>query len=384
MFNRIIRIAAMLLGSTLLLGGCVRWLDSDPVPEEEPISFSAGSTLLRDDAPLATKSGTIKNTFDQASDNGVPNADYFFVWGKKTVSGVPSSVFTGDKVVLKNLGSNTNDPMDDIWTYTNSRFWDMGASYYDFLAFSGTPLSAISCNSESGGSLTATVTYDPTVNQCDILAAFYQRAKGNAEAISTATVHMPFQHVLSAVRVTIYNDTPGNLSTPDITLNAYTFRNIVTNSTGTFSQDGNGLAELTTTTWSSEAHNGLITGVLGDSSGPHVITPSSHYPTTEIWDLMIPQDLEPFGNFTPQLYLDYVYTHINPYTLIEEEVHTPFGINLEQIHVKNSDSFITSWEPGKKYTYEIHIRLGGGVNVTVNVTDWEEVIAETPGVIITQ
>ena len=99
---------------------------------------------------------------------------------------------------------------------------------------------------------------------------------------------------------------------------------------------------------------------------------------------MIPQDLETFGGYTPQLYLDYVYTHINPYTLDEEVVNTPFGINLEEIRIKNSDNFITQWEPGKKYTYEIHIRLGGGVNVTVNVTDWEEVIAETPGVIITQ
>ena len=381
MLNGIIRMAAVLL--TLLLAGCSKTFDPTP-GQNNSICFGAGSVLLRDATSPATKSGTIKDTFDQASDDvGVAAADSFFVWGRKIVSAVPSAVFAGDKVTLKNLGSNASDPSDDVWTYTNSRFWDTGASYYDFLAFSGAPLSAVSCNPALGGSLTATVAYDPTVNQYDILAAFYQRAKGNAATISTSTVHMPFQHVLSAVSVTIYNDTP-NISTPDITLNAYTFRNIVTNSTGTISQDGNALAELTTTTWSSQAHNGLSTGVLGDSSGPHVITPSAHYPTTVLWDLMIPQDLEPFGNYTPQLYLDYEYTHVNPYTSLEEDVHAAFGINLEEIHVKNSDDFITSWEPGKKYTYEIHIRLGGGVNVTVNVTDWEEVIAETTGVTITQ
>lgn len=381
MLNRIIRIAAV--ACTLsILAGCTARLDP---AEEGTISFSAGSPLLQEATSPATKSGTFKNAFDQASDVvGADDADYFLVWGRKIVSGVSSSVFSGDKVTLKNLGSNATDPLDDVWTYTNKRFWDTGASYYDFLAFSGSPLSAISCNPESGGALTATVSYDPTVNQSDILAAFYQRAKGNAEVISTAIVHMPFQHVLSAVSVTIYNDTPSNLPNPNITLNAYTFRNIVTNSTGTFLQDGNALAALTTTTWSSEAHNGLSTGVLGDSSGPHVITPSSHYPTAESWDLMIPQELEPIGNYTPQLYLDYKYTHINQYTGDEENVQTAFGINLEEIRVKNSDDFITSWEPGKKYTYEIHIRLGGGVNVTVNVTDWEDVIAETPGVIITQ
>lgn len=382
MLNRIIRIAAAMC-TLFFIAGCVATLD--PAQKDGAICFTAGSPLLREATSPATKSGTFKNAFDQASDAvGADDADHFFVWGRKIVSGVPASVFTGDKVTLKNLGSNANDPLDDIWTYTNKRFWDTGASYYDFLAFSGSPLSAINCNPAAGGSLTATVDYDPTVNQYDILAAFYQRAKGNANAISTAAVHMPFQHVLSAVSVTIYNDTPGSLSTPDITLNAYTFRNIVTNSTGTFSQDGNALAELTTTTWSSQAHNGLATGVLGDSSGPHTITPSSHYPAAETWDLMIPQELEPFGSYTPQLYLDYVYTHINQFSGNEEDVHTAFGINLEEIRVKNSDDFITSWEPGKKYIYEIHIRLGGGVNVTVNVTDWEDVIAETPGVIITQ
>ena len=61
-----------------------------------------------------------------------------------------------------------------------------------------------------------------------------------------------------------------------------------------------------------------------------------------------------------------------------------FPINLEEIHVKNSDSYITSWEPGRKYIYEIHIRLGGGINVTVSVTDWETVPAETPGLTITE
>ena len=383
MNSRIIRIAAVLTGCILITTGCTRkWaLTTD----ESEIRFGARSVLLQDATPSATKSGTLKDAFDQASDDvGAAAADHFYVWGRKIVSGTPSAVFTGDKITLKSLGGNTTDPADDDWTYTSTRFWDTGATYYDFLAFSGTPASAISCNPASGGSLTATVEYDPTVNQYDILAAFYQRAKGNADRISTATVHMPFQHVLSAVSVTIYNDTPNGISTPDITLNAYTFRNIVTHSTGTFSQDGNALAELTTTTWSSEAHNGLSTGVLGDSSGPHVLTPSSHYPTTETWDLMIPQELEPFNNYTPQLYLDYKYTHVNPYTSQPEDVHTAFGINLEGIHIKNSDEFITKWEPGKKYTYEIHIRLGGGVNVTVNVTDWEEVIAETPGVTITQ
>ena len=383
MLNRVTFIIAA-LSLSLLAGGC-DWL-GDRTPEQDGfIRFGAGSLLLQDATSPATKSGTFKDAFDQASDEvGAAAADHFFVWGRKIVSGVPSSVFTGDKVTLKNLGSDAADPLDDIWTYTNTRFWDTGANYYDFMAFSGPPASAVTCNPASGGSMTATVDYDPTVEQYDILAAFCQRAKGNAAAISTAAVHMPFQHVLSAVSVTIYNDTPNSISTPDITLNAYTFRNIVTTSTGTFSQNGNALADLSTTTWSSQAHNGLSTGVRGDSSGPHVITPSSHYPTTEIWDLMIPQELEPFGNYTPQLYLDYEYTHVNPYTSQDEVVHSPFGINLEGIQFKNSDNFITRWEPGKKYNYEIHIRLGGGVNVTVNVTDWEEVIAETPGVTITQ
>ena len=102
----------------------------------------------------------------------------------------------------------------------------------------------------------------------------------------------------------------------------------------------------------------------------------------EEWDLMIPQSLIPDGEHIPQLYLDYEYDQVNPYTGQMEHNHSQFPINLETINVKNSDGCITSWEPGKQYTYEIHIRLGGGITVNVSVTDWQEIFAETPGLTI--
>lgn len=91
---------------------------------------------------------------------------------------------------------------------------------------------------------------------------------------------------------------------------------------------------------------------------------------------MIPQSLAPYGDYTPQLILDYQYEGDT------ETIHPVFPIRLDGITVKNSESLITSWEPGKRYNYEIHIRLGGGVFVTVAVTEWTEIPAETPGLTI--
>ena len=43
---------------------------------------------------------------------------------------------------------------------------------------------------------------------------------------------------------------------------------------------------------------------------------------------------------------------------------------------------ITVWEPGIRYTYHIGIRLDGGIVVRVVTTEWDEIEAETPGLLI--
>lgn len=384
MLNRIIRIAATTLGALLLLAGCAR-TSFDPAPGGE-ISFSAGSALLRDDA---TKSGTPKDSFDQTSDAvGAASADKFFVWGAKTISASKYTVFDGDAVTLKNLGSDTSvgNPYDDVWTYSPARFWDSNASQYDFMAISGpASASAVTCSPDEPGRMEALVTYSPIdpSGQTDILAAFYQRSP-----VTPAAVHFNFTHILSAVSVVIVNDSP----TLPITLNSYRFKFIATTGTGRVRQNGASLATMNTDNWISLGgySSDLILG--SEPATPAILVKPSDadyedpadpanpkynfYPTSTVTDLMIPQDLHPENPPFPQLVISYSYND-------GEDRNVVTSIPLHEIKVRGSeDDYITEWKPGRKYNYEIHIRIGGGIYITVTTTDWEVVNAETPGLAI--
>ena len=364
MLKRVTFIFAAVFG-ILLSAGCSKTIDLTP-EEGSAIRFGAGSMLLNDDAPQRslTRAAEFKGAFGMN--------DQFLVWGSKTISGNKYSVFTGQTVSLTGLGANDADPSDDVWEYSPLRFWDSNATRYDFLAVSGASSTGnIICNPAASGHLTATVTHNVTLSQSDLLAAGGQRTGG-----STAKVDLAFQHVLSAVSVVIYNDSP----LISVKLNSCKFRNLCVQASGVVQQDGNSLAEMTSSHWTPVSYDpSLIMGYSID--GGANMAARTHYPAEEIWDFMIPQSLVPYLSYTPQLYLDYEYDQANPITDEIEHNHPQFPIDLEEILVKNSSgSYITSWEPGKKYSYEIHIRLGGGVNVNVSVTDWEEILAETPGI----
>ena len=365
MLKRVTFIMAVLI-CALLSAGCSIRLD-DPVQTktvpEGAIGFCAGSVLLLDDA-VPTRSTGLKTTFALA--------DKFFVYGTKTLSNTRYNVFNGQQVNLQSLGSDASDPEDDVWEYSPVRFWDGNATQYDFLAISGPATNAtISSNPAYSGHVSASVTYDATGTPYDLMAAGYRRDDG-----TTSPVNFEFNHVLSAVRVTIINDSP----LIDVTVNSYGFRNICTRATGLIEQRNNGLAPMGTGSWDNLAYNGTV--VLGKSDTLVLDKDETYSLAADQWDLMIPQDLSPHGDYVPQLMLDYEYDQVNPYTDMLEHYHPVFPIRLEEINVKGSNDVIDEWLPGIKYNYEIHIRLGGGINVTVSVTDWTEVLAETPGLTI--
>ena len=68
--------------------------------------------------------------------------------------------------------------------------------------------------------------------------------------------------------------------------------------------------------------------------------------------------------------------------------YTPQGgvsstANILLKDVKRQDNTsITSWEPGVKYNYFVSMRLDGGVLVSIVTTAWDEVEAQTPGLLI--
>jgi hypothetical protein len=337
---------AAVAGALFLMEGCARQLDLAP-KTDEVIGFSAGSRLLRDDA---TKGGTPKEGTEFGS------GDTFFVFGCKVVSDAHQQVFSGDEVSYD--GSQ--------WSYEPLRFWDSNASRYDFIAFSG-PASndgiSFTIPAHIHADLSAMVTYDATGTQCDLMTACSHRSDGTVDP-----VELEFKHMLSAVSVTIYNDSPHQ----DITLNSYRFRYLCTRATAYVEQDLN--TPIIPEDWFSPSYNSNL--VLGSATGADLAHGGSHYPASASYDLMIPQELDQLGAYIPRLVVDYSF---DPGTG-EEHVTTP--IRLQDIKAKNSEEYITRWLPGVRYNYEVHIRVGGGIRVVVSTTDWEDVYAQTPGLAI--
>ena len=337
MLNRIIRIAAAVC--TLCLAGCAARLGPAD-NSDEAIRFTAGSLLLRDDD---TKGGVIKTEF-------VDN-DQFYVYGTKNTSGVFSTVFNGTAVTLNGTS----------WDYSPLRFWDSNASYYDFMAVTG-PSSISHTNP-----LTITVGYNSVDTQYDLMAASHTRPASN-----TSVVDFLFHHMLSAVDVTVYNDSP----VLDITLLSYGFRHIFTYGSLTVEAQG----DSPNVSWNpqSDATNTILgSNPEPDASLSHVSNGiSSFYPTTAITDLMVPQSLEVHGTAVPSLVLEYQYLDgTDPVTVSSV-------ITLSEIKMFGTDQYITEWVPGTRYHYELHIRMGGGIRIHVTTSPWEVVNAETPGLTI--
>lgn len=349
----VIRIAATLAG-TLLLAGCSVQLD--PAQEEIPISFSAGSQLLRDDA---TKGATPKTPDDKVD---------FWVFGTKTVSATTTPVFWGSDVTYS-AGS---------WSYNPLRFWDPSAIEYDFLGISGPGIAPT--NYETSPILKATVTYNiapPNNDNYDLMGACRTVPR---ESMGT-TVMMSFEHFLSAVSVVVYNDSPHQ----HVSLISYCFRNLYYTSAAEISYNISGHPSLLWKDKVKDTTNPLL-GWTPNGTDGRELGPSTHAPVESseglYWDMMIPQTLNPLS-LAPLLVVTYSLVDYSddpePVRTVSAAIETPIRLNT----IKNSHGEeILEWVEGKKYIYEIHIRYGGGISVTVITTDWDEVKAGTPGLII--
>jgi hypothetical protein len=350
MSSRIIRIAVLATWGSLVFSGCTMRLDN-PVQDEAPIGFSAESALLSEDA---TKTGSPKVYF-------TPD-DRFFVYGTKTRQGNRYAVFCGDTV---------DTPNGSSWDYAPHRFWDFTCSSYDFLAIAGPDGNqSILCNpADAAGALSAQISYDPTVAQYDLMAACTRR---RLETHTTTPVHFQFSHLLSAVSVVVFNDSPEM----SITLDSYRFQNLCTQGRGLVEQNGDNI--VISSEWLSPGYN--TNRVLGCAPGA-TLTAGTRFPeagTPYVTDLMIPQEFGLNLSYIPRLVLTYRYREEGE----SEDTVIETSVRLEEIYVKGSDKLITCWLPGVRYIYEIHIRMGGGVRVNVRVAPWEEVQAETPGITI--
>lgn len=363
MLQRIIRIAVSAAAALALMleGGCVRTDVPEPAAEGTPIAFGAGSYLLRNDA--ATKGLT---------EDFTSNNDTFAVFGEKvTVNDVHTPVFDGVTVNHRYEKDAEGRVVEDEWYYTSTRCWQWTSESdrYDFVAVS--PANVGSVKEETVGNLSVSTHYDyndPNDDNdvYDILAATYRRTGTNWNR-RYDMVELTFSHMGSAVCVVVANTS----STRRITVTSIYYENLVVSADAKVSLNSNGQTDLRWTNRTPSADT-----VRKQTKNPATeIGPQTRY-EGGAYQIMIPQDLTLYN---AALYLTYI---VDDDPEVEEEVITSPPILLSSIQ-RTDGTPITSWEIGYKYTYDVSIRLDGGLLVTVTTTPWDEPVqGETPGILI--
>lgn len=362
MLNRVTFILAAVCTLTLsTLAGCVKTFD--PAPEQDnPIQFQAGagSLLLNDDAP-STKAVL---TDDFADGNT------FAVFGERVISGEKTTVFGGTNGVTVTADDDDNDPLTPlVWSYSPARlwYWESTGDWYDFAAFSPAGKGTIRMNIV--GNIAISTHYDITTEDYDLLGTAYRR-RGSVQD-PYGTIPLSFSHLGSAVRVRVLN----NSETSSVTVDRIKFKNLVVEGDSKITLDQFGNTEAS---WINTERNTTDVRVLEPSPTASIAAGSNY--ESPFW-IMIPQRLDQAaaaGGLVSDMPTLLLY-----YTPSSSAIQKTVSITLKDVCPRNSNTPISSWAMGTKYTYDISMRLDGGVLVNITTTDWGETIeAETPGLLI--
>ena len=340
--NRVvIRIISYFAGAALLTG-CFGEYDPHGKPVENPIGFRAGTMLLCDDA---TRTATLKEEF-AASDS-------FAVFALFN-NNASSPVFDNTHV-----GYNGTSWRYD---YPKGWAWSQNEDWYDFIAVAPETAGAARLVG-APGRLTVTADYNVATHNYDLMAAVHVRLGSLSSTERVATVPFVFKHMLTAVRVDAVNiSASGNF-----TLNSYCFKN-VTN-----------VATLKATVTSAGRESFLWINAESSSSAVRTENPGATVAAGATlqgagFNLFIPQRLDESVNLPV---LEVTYTPASTGVPV-----TAPPIELCSVLNVTDGTPITEWEMGKKYIYEVRVRLDGGVEVRVKTVDWDSERYETPGIMI--
>lgn len=364
----------MMLGVLLLARSCAGTLDPASGNDYGSIGFDAGIVLHADDA---TKSSTLNTntTFDDGEE--------FRVYARRIGEGRNTRVFGDDGTLVE------WDETNGKWIYTPTYYWYWvsQSNYYDFLAVYPDPDGSgqsermtDGAGNDIPGNLAIQKTYSLTVNGSgvlqpgtDLLMAGTRRTGANA-ATRTDKVPLNFQHMLSAVKVVVTNDSESS----SLTLNSIKFDNLIHTANAKVTIDATGQPEFS---WIDTQRRSDVVVVYTNTSDPDLDSGDSYDPSA--YDLLIPADLTVAidGSLNPDpSKLPHLIVNFTPDGGSAIERSIPLT-DIQKSRFGTDDPLL-EWEPGIKYTYNISIRLDGGVLVTVITTDWDPVTAETPGLLI--
>lgn len=353
-------------GALALWGGCAR-IDVPEPDSKNAIVFNARMQLLKDDA--STKAGTFKEDFEVG--------DKIAVFGRRHGNNQSTDVF-GETDPDTGIGTGTlvEKTSATAWTYSPLKawYWLTEGDYYDFLGVY--PSGKGTVRMDIPGNLAIETHYSISQSNYDLMYALYRRHYGS-EADRRSAVPLVFRHTLSAVRIIFDNDS----NSQDITINSYQFTHMIVSADAKATMDGIGNPDITwiNTTRNSDAVRSVTPTATLAGKGK---TGAHRY--TGDFDFFIPTALNATSNGIAgnEDYMPHLTVRFTPAGQ-QAVVETSLLLKDIQRDPLNGDTTpVDIWEPGVRYTYHISIRMDGAVQITVVTTRWEEISAETPGVMI--
>lgn len=330
----IIRIAAALAGA-LLLAGCAARLD--PVEKqggETPVSFSAGSSLLRDDSP-ATKA------------EAYPAGTSFGVFAYK------GNMNDANTSLAPNFMYNVEVAYDgSTYTYSPIRFWPAVTQKLTFWAYSPYSASPVLYRAGTRTAFISTTKGIPDIQytadgQTDFMVS--DVVKNLTKNNNPGPVVMPFNHALSKVDVTVNKDDPTSKYT--VKLKAVRFDGIYST------------AILRSSGWTD--HSGARGNLVlyaddpADNTDDITLTASAQSLSTVI---PLPQDL---NNAAARLHVEFTVS----FEGISHERTTAREVLLSKVF-ENAGA---RWDKNAHYTLELTISPDDPIEFTVSWSNWGDV-----------
>lgn len=324
------------------------------------ISFSTRSLQL---TTGVTKGGTTKEGTNFADDG----TDSFAVFGWHSEGEGDKWIFNNQEVtcgtVTESRNETTYDPPQP-WEWANNT-----TDYYDFIAFykwkSGSYI-------KSASPTTVHVPYDATVEQYDLMAAGMRRLGSATDPIEI--VPLTFRHLLCAVKVIVYNDSDEK----SFNLTALHFKGLVVSDVAQLSLTD---PPAITVNWVDPAVNTSLPLFGFDAESPSSPKTVAHdesvsWPDGGLngnYNLLVPQTL------TASAKLEMSFSYDNGGILPK---NSSLSLGLSTVPNEADGRLLTTWAAGHKYEYQIHIRVDGGVMVTVITTEWDPVAGQTHGIML--
>ncbi len=339
------------------------------------ITFHAGIEQVHGNA--STKALNTNTSFS--------SGDKFVVFGRRTGEGRNTRIFYKDDAPdpSGNYQSVTVTRGASDWTYSPISYWYWvnDSNFYDFIAvhpYTAPAERMMEDGEDIPGYMAVKSQYTLGTHTHDLLMAATRRLGHVADR--TAPVNLEFNHMLCAVKVVVTNES----AETSISLSSVSVNNIIQSAYAKMTIDAGGEPEYY---WidsqRTDASISLFTGSeeleAGESYATefHLLIPGDL--THTIDGSLAPEEgetdyetkLAAYENKVPHLNIGFTAISTPP-ILLKDIQRSKYG----------TDDPISIWEPGIRYTYYIGVRLDGGVIIRVVTTEWEDIEAETPGLLI--